>query len=170
MEIGLNYNNLDLCEKVSDILATDFWVLTKFTSSMIPVITDPIKFTSNASIFVKTGKCRFEVDLMSYEMEGPFIVNIRGSQILQFDYFSEDFDSSFIVISKRFRDNLFLLIQDCQAYPTATRHQVVKIPKEMIGRFEKFYYHIAEIFQESKDQNAYQAMILAIASFFYECG
>lgn len=170
MEIGLNYNNLELCENISDILSTDFWVLKDFTASMIPLVRDPIKFTSNASIFVKKGKCKFEIDLIPYEIEAPFFVNIRDSQILQFYNFSEDFDSSFIVISKRFRENLFLMIKDSPVHTVASQHQVIKIPQDMMERFERFYSHITEIFKDSKDRNAYQAMVFAIASFFFECG
>lgn len=169
MELGLKYN-IELVEDVTNILAQDFWVYCHFVGSMIPEISDPIKFTSFCSIFVKEGKGRIEIDLMPYEFEGPCIVNIRQGQIIQNAIINDKFEASFIVLSKRFCDNLFVMLKDCNSYGSATLHQVVSVPPALVGKFENFYSHIKEIFSESKSINAYQAMVLAIASFFYECG
>ena len=54
MDRGLKYD-MELPEKVSNILETDFWVLERFNIGMLPVLADPIKFTSNVSIFLKKG-------------------------------------------------------------------------------------------------------------------
>lgn len=169
MEIGLKYN-IDLIEDVSNILTQDFWVYCNFTSTMIPKITDPLKFTSNVSIFVKEGECNIDIDLIPEKIKGPCVINIKQGQILQCDYFSEDFNASFIVLSKRFRDNLFILLKDSPVFGTVSMQSVVGVPDSMVERFEKFYSHIREIFSDSKSPDSYQAMILAIASFFYECG
>ena len=169
MELGLKYN-IDLVEDVSNILATDFWVYCHFLGSMIPKITDPIKFTSFCSIFVKEGEGRIEIDLLPYDFKGPCIVNIRQGQIIQNAKISDSFDASFIVLSKRFCDNLFVMLKDCNSYGTATLNQIVNIPEKLSEKFENFYSHIKEIFTDSQNANAYQAMVLAIASFFYECG
>lgn len=169
MEIGLKYN-LELVEDINNILAHDFWVYCHFASSMIPEITDPIKFTSTCSIFVKRGVGKIEIDLLSYEFRGPCIVNIRQGQIIQNAEVSEDFDGSFIVLSKRFSDNLFVLLKDSNSYATASLERVVNVPDNLVDKFENFYSHIKDIFSDSKGSNAYQAMILAIGSFFYECG
>lgn len=169
MELGLKYN-LDLVEDVNNILAKDFWVYCHFLGSMIPSINDPIKFTSFCSIFVKEGEGKIEIDLMTYEFKAPCVVNIRQGQIIQNAQISENFDASFIVLSKRFCDNLFVMLKDCASYGTATLNQIVKVPENMVDKFEKFYLHIREIFSDSQGVNSYQAMVLAIASFFYECG
>ncbi|MCH5234317.1 MAG: AraC family transcriptional regulator [Muribaculaceae bacterium] len=169
MELGLKYN-IDLVEDVSNILAHDFWVYCNFVGSMIPEISDPIKFTSFCSIFVKEGEGRIEIDLLPYEFTGPCIVNIKQGQIIQNAQINGAFDASFIVLSKRFCDNLFVVLKDCSSYGTASINQVVNVPGELVEKFEKFYYHIRDIFADSQSINAYQAMVLAIASFFYECG
>lgn len=169
MEIGLKYN-IDLIEDINNILAQDFWVYCHFVGTMIPKLTDPLKFTSNCSIFVKEGEGKIEIDLLPYYFKGPCIVNIRQGQILQYAEFNKNFEASFLVISKRFCDNLFVLIKDSPSYGTATLNQVTPIPSGIVNKFERFYNHIREIFQDSKNTNSYQAMVLAIASFFYECG
>lgn len=169
MEIGLKYN-IKVVEDVSDIISNDFWMLNRLTEAMIPAVKDPLKFSSSCSVFVKRGKAKIEIDLMTLNVEGPAIVNIRQSQIFQFSEVSNDFEAAFIVMSKRFCDNLFLLIQDCQAYSVAVRHPIVSISENDIGKFERFYSHMGEIFSGPKDHNSYQALLLAMASFFYECG
>lgn len=169
MELGLKYN-INLVEDVSHILEHDFWVYCHFLGSMIPQINDPIKFTSHCSVFVKEGEGRIEIDLLPYEFKAPCLVNIRQGQIIQNARISENFDASFIVLSNRFCDNLFLMLKDCPSYGTATLNQVTSVPENLVGKFERFYEHIKEIFSDSQSVNAYQAMVLAIASFFYECG
>lgn len=169
MELGLKYN-LELVEDVSNILEHDFWVYCNFLGSMIPPIKDPIKFTSFCSIFVKEGEGKIEIDLMPYEFKGPCIINIRQGQIIQKPVISDKLDASFIVLSKRFCDNLFIMLKDCSVYAPATMNQMAKVPEKMVPKFEKFYSHIREIFSDAQGADTYQAMVLAIASFFYECG
>lgn len=169
MEIGLKYN-IQLVEDVNNILTQDFWVYCHFTASMIPNIIDPLKFTSNVSIFVREGECLVDIDLLPKKIKAPCIVNIKQGQILQCERFSDNFNASFIVLSKRFIENLFFLLKDSTTYGTATMYQVVDVPHNLVSRFEKFYDHIREIFNDSRGINSYQAMTLAIASFFFECG
>lgn len=167
MDKGYIYD-IKLPEKVSSILETDFWVLEHLTSGMVPSTSTPIKFSSNVSIFVKKGTCKVDINLISHTIIAPCVVNIRTSQILQMNYVSDDFDASFIVMSRRFCDNLFLLLQDCRYYPLAVRQQVVDLPISLLPRYEKLYSHIGDIFNDHSNPFSYQAMTMAIASFFYE--
>lgn len=167
MDRGLKYD-MELPEKVSNILETDFWVLERFNISMLPVLADPIKFSSNVSVFLKKGKCKVDIDLISHEITAPCFVNIRRSQILQLRYVSDDLNCSFIVMSKRFCDNLFLLLQDCKYYQIAIREQIVKIPTDLLNSFENLYSRITKIFNEKENPFSYQAMALGMSSFFYE--
>lgn len=169
MDLGLNYN-IELPENVSKILGNDFWVVEYFRRSMIPNLSDPLKFTSNVSVFVRKGSCKVDINLISYHIKGPCIVNIRSSQILQLSSMSDDFELSFVVMSRRFCDKLFLLLQDCRVYPTATGNQVVSIPHDLLPRFIEFYNHINYIFKDKENPFIYQAMVFTICSFFLETG
>ena len=169
MEIGLKYN-LDLVEDVNNILTQDFWVYCNYVSPMIPEIVDPIKFISNCSIFVKEGEGTIEIDLLKYDFKGPCIINIREGQIIQNVHATSYIDANVIVLSKRFCDNLFVFLKDSRSYSTSAMDRVVPVPDSLTPKFIRFYEHIKEIFTDSKGTDAYQAMILAIASFFYECG
>ncbi|MCH5230755.1 MAG: AraC family transcriptional regulator [Muribaculaceae bacterium] len=137
---------------------------------MIPEITDPVKFTSSCSIFVKEGEGNIEIDLLKYNFKAPCIVNIKQGQIIQNAEVKGNFEASFIVLSQRFCDNLFLLLKDSTSYGTASMETVVNVPVNLVDKFERFYSHVRDIFCGSHGPNEYQAMVLAIASFFYECG
>ncbi len=167
MSTDLKYT-MDLPEKVSNILENDFWVFDKFNKNMLPSLPDPIKFTSNVSVIVKSGTCKIDINLISHTISAPSIVNVKSSQILQLNEVSSDFDSCFIVMSKRFCDDLFLLLQDCKYYPTAIRQQVAVIPEHLLPQFDSLYKRINTIFHDKENPYAYQAMALSISSFFYE--
>ncbi|MDE5875080.1 MAG: helix-turn-helix domain-containing protein, partial [Muribaculaceae bacterium] len=109
-----------------------------------------------------------DLDLMSFSLDAPGIVNIRSGQILQIKQYSADFECCFIVMSKRFVDNIFLLLQDCRAYGIAIQNPILKIDMPLSERFDRFYAHISEIFSDKSNQFGYQAMALALASFFLE--
>ena len=160
--------DFDLTEKVSNILSSDFWVCKDFTQWMMPSLSDPVKFTSNVSIFLKNGEIEADIDLINIKLQSPCILNIRSGQILPIKYFSVDFQCSFIVMSKRFIDNLFLLLKDNRAYGVACRNSIIPINSEITRRFESFYSHIDDIFRDKDNPSGYQTMVLAISSFFFE--
>lgn len=169
MDIGLKYD-MTLPDDVQNILSNEFWVLKKFTRSMIPDLEDPVKFTSGVSVFIRKGSCSAEINLSNYKVEAPCVVNIKASQILQLHEVSDDFEAAFIVMSKRFCDNLFLLLKDCNYYYVAARHQMVKVDEEQTQRFEQLYDHVSDIFADKANAYNYQAMVLTLCSFFYETG
>lgn len=160
--------NFDLTDKVSNILSSDFWVIKEFCAWMMPQLTTPIKFSSNASIFLRRGKVEADLDLISFSLEAPGIVNIRTGQILQIKHYSSDLECGFIVMSKRFVDNIFLLLQDCRAYGIAIQNPILRIDCSLCEKFNRFYNHVNEIFNDKINQFGYQAMTLSLSSFFLE--
>lgn len=169
MDSGLHYD-IHLPENVDNILSADFWMFEHLTREMIGNIGDPLKFSASVSVYVKKGSAMVDINLISYKITAPCIVNIHKSQILQIKYISEDFVAVFIVLSKRFTDNLFLLLKDCRQYGLACRHPVVEIPKELIENFEKNIVLMKEISKDSSNPYAYHAQVLSMSAFFYHTG
>ena len=167
MDLGLNYD-IELPDKVTNILDQDFWVLENFNGSMIQHLTDPLKFTSNVSILLKQGSCKADINLFPYQIEAPCVVNIKSGQILQLSDVSDDFEASFIVMSRRFCDKVFLLLKDCNVYPTAAGHQAVAVPLTLMPSFFDFYRHIGALSKDTENPFVYQAMALSVSSFFFE--
>lgn len=94
MESQYIYDNIPLPEKVSDILEKDFYVFSHVTGDMLRSLTDPVKFSASASIFVKRGEFKADISLASYSVSGPALVNIRQNSILLPTFFTNDFDAS----------------------------------------------------------------------------
>lgn len=168
-DIGLQYN-VPLAEDVASILSSDFWIIRNVGKQIVPTSSDPLKFSASVSIFLRKGECEAEINLIKYNIKAPCIVNIRKSQILQIKEVSDDFDAAFIVMSKRFTDNLFLLLKDCQEYQVATHHRMVSVPESLIEDFDVNLDRIERISSDSSNPYAYQATVLAVSSFFLSCG
>lgn len=157
-----------LPDEISTIVEADFWVLKNYNAKIFSSKSNPVKFTSNVSILIRKGKCNIDINLISYAVKAPCIVNIRRTQILQINRVSDDLEFSVIIMSKRFCDNLFLLLQDCIYYPSAVRQQVTEIPDSLLNKFECLYSRINSIFEDKANPFGYQAMSLCLASFFFE--
>ncbi|MDE6078321.1 MAG: helix-turn-helix domain-containing protein [Muribaculaceae bacterium] len=137
---------------------------------MIGNVTNPVKFSASVSVLIRKGSALVDINLIPSRITAPCVVNIHKSQILQMKFVSEDFDASFIVMSKRFTDNLFLLLKDCRVYGTACRQQVASIPEELIGDFEENVRLMKKISVDVNNPYAYQAQVLSVSSFFYHIG
>ncbi|GHU09232.1 AraC family transcriptional regulator [Alphaproteobacteria bacterium] len=77
-----------------------------------PIITDifdyPFKVDVTTAIICIKGTTRGSINLKPFTTQAPCLVIILPDQILQYEYFSEDFSSLFIVMSNRFTDSLNL--------------------------------------------------------------
>lgn len=155
-------------DNVDNILSSDFWVLDHIGKSMLPDRLDnPLKFSASVNVFMRKGTCVVDIDLITYAVSAPCIVNIHKSQILQIRDISEDFDASCIVMSKRFTDNLFLRMKDMHLYAFSTQQFVVGIPENLVRKFERQIELLMDISADKSNPYAYQAQVLAISSFFY---
>lgn len=124
----MDYAYMDLPMNVEEILRRDFWVFDNFTAVMIPSAMEPAKLTATVSIYVRQGSFKAAINLMTYEMSGPAIVNIKCGETLQLIEVSPDFSASFVVMSKNFAEDVFMHINDMQNLSAISRHPVFKLP------------------------------------------
>lgn len=164
--LGIN-KSLKLPDDFSSILEQEFWVINNVNAEMLRTFSGPAKFATFTSIFVKRGHCRADIDLISHELEGPCIVNIQSSRILQPTFISEDFDASFVVMSNRIAENIFGFIKDNPVYSLVRRYPVVKVPNDMIKDLERIYEVFNSLLYSTGNPNSDKAfMHLALAYFF----
>lgn len=155
---------VELPENVNDILSRDFWVYDGVLAPMLDAVTEPVKFTSATSVFVRRGECEAVIDLRKCRAKGPCFINIREGQILQKEKVSPDFEAACVVFSKRMRDSLYMYIKE--AYPAVNASQVFPIPEAETELYEKLYDRLREL-QEGGGQWAYRAVLHLLASFFF---
>ena len=162
--------NLDLPVSMAEIESSDLFLMTNLMQPTIPKTTIPIKFKESVNIFVKQGTAKIDINLMSYEITAPCLVNVHRNQILQIKSCSDDICASCIIMSKRFTDNLFLRMKDNPMYVQTLRIPVVPIPRELLFYFESQERLLQYIINDKDSPYQYQAEVLAISSFYYHTG
>lgn len=164
----LNYEGLELPESLSNILAQDFWMLDNIGGEALGMLHLPMKFTSFTSIFIRKGRCRFEINLREYETEAPCIVNIASSEIMQPLSISGDFEGAFVVMSQRFIGDLIREINNSQIIKLIRRSPLIKVPSQKLSDFEMFFRQTANMVSDTSNPYGYEAMLHTVLAFFYQ--
>lgn len=170
MKRGLTYSNINLPQTVSKILEEELWVLENIGPEMIKSVTEPVKFSANTWIFVKSGGCRAEINLVNYNVEAPAFVTIKNKQIMMPYDISEDFNASVLVMSKNFADNLFIFLKDSPMSSISFRHAVVKIPDEVLPAVSEYTRSLREIMSATDNPYSNRALLYRTLLFIYEHG
>lgn len=166
-----NYDRgLNLPENFESIIEQDLWILDSVNLNMLRTFSGPAKFSTFTSIFVKRGECKANINLVSHEIKGPCVININPSQILQPEYISEDFDASFMVMSKRMTENIFLFLRENPIYPVVRQTAVAPISSEIAEDMKMLYKTLQTILAASSNPNIYFSALHAILAFFFFSG
>lgn len=166
MNVGLHYN-LKLPEELSSIIEKNFWMLEDIGPDMLTSLREPVRFEAMTWIMLWSGKCKAEISLVNYDIEGPSLIICQSSQIMQIKEFSDDFKASFMVFSKTFTENLFLFFNSSPLYILQSRHRVVRIPDEIVPDFRNLYRDLNKIMAEKQNPYMVQAILFNIVSFIY---
>lgn len=159
--------NIDLPQTLDAILDQDFWVIDNVSAAMLQSLTEPVKFAANTWIFVKSGTCHAEISLISHKIKGPAFVSIRRSQFLMPSLISSDFEAAVIVMSKRFEENLFLLLSDTPLYSLMNRHVWVPVPFDVVGSVDSFVSRLNSILADRDNPYGGQALVFEVASYVF---
>ena len=159
--------DIEIPENVEHILSQDLWVSDQFTAQLLVSVTDPIKFSTYTSVFVKKGECQCELDLIKYTIKAPCVLGIKENQILQKLYVSDDFEVSFMVMSKRLTDSIFTLINTSSIFPLLNRTPVLNLLPEDIMSLNVFYEYVRDLISRNDKVYGYQTLIYSMAAFFY---
>lgn len=166
MDYGFNYH-IDLPEDVPTILNQDFWAMENIGPEMLSTLNGPVKFYASTWIFVNKGECLADINLINHEIKSPALVKVENSQILQPKYISADFNASIIVMSKRFRDNLFLLMSNNPLCTVMSRHSVVKMTPESQTQTDDFFKRATSILSDKQNPYSSQAILFLLTSFIF---
>lgn len=163
----LKYEGLELPENLSHILEQDFWMLDTIGGSALAMLHMPMKFTSSTSIFVRKGHCRAEINLQQFEIQAPCIITIASSEIMQPISISEDFEGSFIVMSKRFVDDLKRGIDDPTLFELIRNNRILDVPQEDLPDFEIFFGQLRNLTTRTNDPFIYKSVLFTVLAFFF---
>lgn len=167
MDYSYNYK-LNLPKDVNSILEEEFWILDNIGPEMLASIADPVKFSASTWIFMKQGNCDIDINLINYKINKPSLVMVESSQIMHPHFISRDFKASIIVMSKKFRDNLFLFMNNMPVSAIVTRHAVTPINEASLPEVEKFFNTCTEIMADSDNPYQSQAILFGLTSFIFK--
>ncbi len=166
MFTGFHYN-IDLPEDLSSIIEQDFWMLEGIGPEVLSSMSEPLKFASATWIVMFSGHCSADINLISYEFEGPTLITIQSNQILQPKSISPDFKASFIVMSKRFWDNMFIFLNNTALHQLLSVHPVVAIPEAEVPSFGQFFRDLSSIMGDHGNPYGSQALLYGVVSFVF---
>lgn len=156
---------------VKEILGKDFWVFDHLNKDIMASINAPIKFTSHVSIFIKKGECIGDIDLIRHHIKAPCVVNIKAKQILQIESVSNDIEASFIVLSKKLVDNLFMFINGTNVFTHTSKSSVVSINEKESMELIQLYSDMQNLVSEyNLPQYAFQSILFTLVAFFFRKG
>lgn len=165
---GEYHYRLDLPDSLAKILEEDFWMSEDVDPTMFKFITEPVKFESTTWIIVTQGEARGDINLISHDIKAPSLVIVRGNHILQPTYISPDFKATVIVMSKRFRENVFMFINDTPIYSLSTRHPVASIPQDGLPEYIRFCKEIRQILKMHDNPYASKALLFKMVGFIFQ--
>lgn len=167
MDYSYKYN-LNLPQDVDSILEQEFWIIEDIGPEMLASIADPVKFSAATWIFMKQGSCNTDLNLINHKIEGPAFVMVESSQILQPHFISRDFKASVIVMSKRFRDNLFLFMSNMPMSAIISRHSVTPIPEDTLPSVDRLFKECNLIMADTENPYQSQAVLFCLTSFIFK--
>lgn len=169
MNERLQYN-IQLPENIENILSQDFFVFNNLSALFLGGLDEPIKFSANTNIYVRKGECEIEIDLIRYTIKAPCIINIKENQVLQKIRMTGDFDASFIVLSKRLINNMFMLVGSSEAISVVNRIPVLHLEERETEEMNELYLKLNQLASDKTGKYAYQALLHTLAAFFYHKG
>lgn len=165
--MGINYDDIPLPDKVSDILRHDFFLMEKVPAVMVRAVTNPVKFSAFTSIFVTKGSCSADINLIQRTIQAPAILNVYADQIVMPSKVSDDFEASFMVYSKGMVDSISATVKDLSVFTLAGIHPILEIAEQDLAHFEHFYNDIRSIIRNSGNSHRYEAVLFTTSAFFY---
>ncbi len=165
-DLELKYDVV-LPASASVILEHDYWAYTGLTASMLTGVKGPVKFSAAVSVFVSRGICEVDINLRTHRVKGPAIVNVHAGEIVQLHSLSEDFEASFLVMSKSFVRLMFMYIHDIRALSAVNAVTVVRLPEDLAVAFTEFYTDLTSLTATPATQSRDKAVIYSVLAFYF---
>lgn len=167
MKSNILYNDINLPEKVSDILELDFWILEHVSPMIVHSVKNPVKFSAFTSIFVHKGSGEADINLITHKFQGPCIINISGEDIVLPRNISDDFDASFTVMSKNLTGAIATAVKDVGVFSIIHTHPVLEMTDEGRIQLERLYRDLKEIATTPPSNYPFESLLFTILSYFY---
>lgn len=166
IKMGINYDDINLPAKVSDILQKDFFMMENVPAMMVKTVKNPVKFSAFTSIFVTQGRCEADINLIHREINAPAIINVPADRIVLPTVVSDDFKASFMVFSKRLADTISSTIRNLSIISLPGSNPVIEIHADDLEALNRFYGNVRAL-SKGERKYQYEALLFTAIAFFY---
>jgi len=147
----------------------DFILLEK------PIITStfdyPFKIDVTTAIICLSGTMKGHVNTDYYEANAPCLFVIYPEQILQYESFSEDFSGLFIIMSKRFLNDLSLNAQESfSTWLSVKQNACIPLEERSLKSMMNYFNMMKDCIQIKDNPYRMQIAVNLTRAFFYGAG
>jgi AraC-type DNA-binding domain-containing proteins len=158
------YKDLDLDK--SESIGEDFVLLENPILS--PVFDYPFKVDVTTAVICLRGSMKGSINLMEYHAVAPCLFVVLSEQILQYDYLSDDFSGLFIVMSKKFTDNLLINIQErLPLFLSVNKTPFIPLNEEELYSLKEYYAMLKRVVKIQSNPNKLEIVKHLMQAFFY---
>ena len=152
-----------------DSIGDDFILFDNM--NFMPKFNYPFRLNVTTVMICLKGSIKGLYNMKPYIINAPCYSIIIADQILQYEYISDDFEGLFIVLSKKFSNDLFSNIQEKLPMLLSVKDDpVIPLDTESLGTMKTYYYMFHRIVMQHENPNRLEIVKHLTMALFYLSG
>ncbi|MDR1582115.1 MAG: helix-turn-helix domain-containing protein [Prevotellaceae bacterium] len=136
--------------------------------SKVPFFNYPTKVNEAVATICLKGHAEGSIDLKPCCYSANSLVVIMPEQILQYTYRSEDFSAMFIIMSRRFTENIRLCMEDIiPVFLYLRENPVVHLDETEMAHLQDYFHILKKTVQQTSNPCRMEMVQLLSQAFFY---
>lgn len=133
---------------------------------VISTIGYPFKNDFAVGIICIKGSMKGAINMIPYTSQSPCLITLLPDQILQYEYISEDFSCLFMMMSKRFSDNLNIQ-ERLPMFISTNNNPITPLDEEELKAMMFFYSMLQRAVRRKENPHRMEIVQCLIKAFFY---
>ena len=135
------------------------------------VINHPVKLDEVVTIICTKGYMDATLNLKKFKTKAPCLSIVLADQILQCDYFSDDFSGLTIIMSKSFLENSFTDINvTMPLFRLVHDNPWVQLNQEELKSMVEYFFLLQRVVRRKENPNMQETLKHLMLAFFYATG
>jgi AraC-like DNA-binding protein len=135
------------------------------------VVNHPVKLNAVVCIICIKGQMDGTLNLKKFAAKAPCLFIIVTDQILQCDYFSDDFSGLFIIMSRSFLENIFNDMQvSLPLFRSVYDNPAIQLNQEELKSMVEYFFILQRTLRRKENPNLQEALKHLTLAFFYQTG
>jgi AraC-like DNA-binding protein len=135
------------------------------------VVNHPVKLDTVVSIICIKGQMDGTLNLKKFTAKAPCLFIVLADQILQCDYFSDDFTGLTIIMSKSFLEDSFVDIQlSMPLFRSVLDNPWIQLNQEELKSMLEYFFLLQRTIRRKENPNLRETLKHLVLGFFYGTG